>query len=283
MNRIAIVTDSTVCMPQSLIDENELHIVPLSVIWDGKSYLDGFEISPAVFYERLQNSKTNPTTSQPSVHDFYELFKSLLDKGYDVLCIVLSSKLSGTYDMANTARLDLSESRIAVVDSQTASLPMGMVVLEVARELKQNDLSLAEAEALTYKILENTEVFFALDTLEYLHRGGRIGGAAKFLGTLIGLRPVLTIKDGKVDAVDKVRTTRRARERIIELMVEKFGESANLRFLGVTSSSVEEAAAVVSQEAEKHFVADRVVYADLSPVIGVHLGPGAIGLVCIGK
>lgn len=280
MSKIALVTDSTIALPQNLVIENHLHIVPLSVIWDGKTYLDGIEMTPATFYERLAGSSTNPSTSQPSPEAFREVFQALLDQGYEILCVTISAKLSGTFDSAQQALVGLPAESIRLVDSQTASLPLGMVALELASAIAKG-ISLDDAEALAKDLCARTEVFFALDTLEYLHRGGRIGGAAKLMGTLLGLKPILTIKNGVVEALDKVRTSKRARERIVEMMVEKMGEGAKVRFIGVTAAGALTEAQNVLADAQAHFNAERSILAELSPVIGTHGGPGTIGLVCI--
>lgn len=280
MRKVAIVTDSTTCLNASEYPHLNLTSVPLSVNFEGKTYLDGIDITPSTFYKMLEVSRSLPTSSQPSAESFRKIYKELIAKGFDVLTLTISSKFSGTWDSAMLATKGLPKGRVEVIDTYSASLAQAMIALKVA-DATQSGASLVEARHLAEQLIKNVRVYFAVDTLEYLHRGGRIGSAAKFIGSALDLKPILTIRNGYVEAFERVRTTKKAHSRLVELIEKEVGHKAQVPFLGVTHSNAVEAAQNLLNEAHKRFHIERDLLAELSPVIGVHLGPGTLGLVAL--
>ena len=277
MSKVAIVTDSTAYLPEELIAKYGITVIPLVVIWGEETLKDNVDIVPEQFYQRLSTADVMPSTSQPSIQAFADSFKKLHAEGYDILTVVISSALSGTLDSAIQAKKMLPEANIALVDSQTSSFPLAYMALAAARAAKRG-ASLEECTKIVETVRENTQVFFAVETLEFLHRGGRIGGASRFLGTALGLKPILYLKEGKVEALEKVRTSKRARSRLIELVETAVESKSPNNFIGVVHAASEGIALDMLEEVKQRFNPDEVMLAELSPVIGTHIGPGAVGI-----
>ena len=280
MSKTAIVTDSTAYLPEEIISTYHINVVPLVVIWGEETFLDNVEMGPEEFYKRLSTAAQMPSTSQPTILAFYDVFKKLHAEGYDILTIVISSALSGTLDSAFQAKKMLPDANIALVDSQSTSLPMAFMVLAAARAAKTG-MPLEECVKVVETVRDHTQVFFALDTLEFLHRGGRIGGASRFLGTALKLKPILILEDGKIEALEKVRTSKRAHERLIELVEAEVSNKSPINFLGVVHAAAEETAQELLKVVEQKFEPDELMFATLSPVLGTHTGPGTIGIAYV--
>lgn len=280
MSKTAIVTDSTAYLPEEIISTYHINVVPLVVIWGEETFLDNVEMGPEEFYKRLSTAAQMPSTSQPTILAFYDVFKKLHAEGYDILTIVISSALSGTLDSAFQAKKMLPDVNIALVDSQSTSLPMAFMVLAAARAAKTG-MPLEECVKVVETVRDHTQVFFALDTLEFLHRGGRIGGASRFLGTALKLKPILILEDGKIEALEKVRTSKRAHERLIELVEAEVSNKSPINFLGVVHAAAEETAQELLKVVEQKFEPDELMFATLSPVLGTHTGPGTIGIAYV--
>ena len=280
MSKIALVTDSSAYIPKVLVGDYPIHIAPLQVIWNGEVFRDGVDIKPNEFYARLENSKTMPTTSQPSPADFIEIYKSLLDQGYEILSVHISSKLSGTHDSAIQAKKALSNSdKIELVDSLSASMAMGFPILAAAKAASRG-ASLSDCKLIVEKALENTGVLFAVNTLEFLHRGGRIGSAAAFLGTALNMKPILELREGKIEAVQRVRSMKKAIDRLVELALEKFKDQDTIRYAILHANAPEEANNLlerIRKELDVHKVHEAVC-TEVSPAIGTHTGPATIGV-----
>ena len=282
MSKVAIVTDSTAYLPEDLVKEYEITVLPLIVIWGDECLRDNIDISPDVFYERLQQAKTMPSTSQATIQSFADAFSALHQEGYEILAITLSSALSGTMDSAIQAKKMLPKATIELVDSQFTSLPLAYMALSAARAAKSG-ASLAQCKQVVESIREHTEVFFAVDTLEFLHRGGRIGGASRFLGTALNLKPILQIQEGKIEALERVRTSKKAQDRLIELVHNNTSGQKPLNMIGVVSAKAAESALELLNKIKSQFDPDEVLIADLSPVLGTHVGPGTVGVAyCAG-
>ena len=276
-NPVALVTDSTASIPPDLLEKYNIRVVPLVVVWGNESLADGVDIQPDEFYRRLQTAKVMPSTSQAAVGSFLSVYRELLDGGHDVLTVVISSKLSGTYQSAAQAREELgANGRIAIVDSLTTSMEMGFHVLEAARAAKSG-ASLEECRSIAEEAKKHTGVVFAVDTLEFLHRGGRIGGASRFLGTALGIKPILEVRDGKVEALEKVRTRRRSLERIANIVITRVGDRRPVRLAAVHANAPEDAAFVL-EKASTVLEPIETLVSPVSPVIGTHTGPGTVGL-----
>ena len=278
MSKTAIITDSTTALPEETVRELNITIVRLNLIWDGVTYLDGIDIKPEEFYGRLMASSTIPSTSQPSVAAFEAVYRPLIADGYDILVLPISSKISGTYDSALQASKEFPADRAVVLDTLQASLPLAILAIIAARSA-QKGASLLEVTNLVKDHAARLRTLFVVDTLEYLHKGGRIGTTAKLLGSALNLKPILELKEGTVVAVEKIRTQRKALTRVLELAEEDAGKQGSLEFIGVISSDNPALAEELLASARGRFHVHEVIRGILSPVIGTHAGPGTIGLV----
>jgi DegV family protein with EDD domain len=276
MSKVTILTDTTVNLPDEMIHDLNISLVHQILIWNEKSYLDLIDIQNDEFYRRLRTEKTSPTTSQASVGEFKDVYGHLINKGYEVLAILLSHKLSGTIQSATQAKDYYPGAPIEIFDSYATSLAMGWQVLEVARAAKRG-AGMKECLALAEKARANSGVVFVVDTLEYLHRGGRIGGAARFLGTALNLKPILELEDGKIEAIERVPTQRKAINRMVEVVQERIGGRTPVR-IGILNAD----AAVRGHHLEAHcaeiFKPTEMIFSSVSPAIGAHAGPGTLGI-----
>jgi DegV family protein with EDD domain len=278
MSKIAIVTDSTAYIPSDLIQKYNLSVTPQVLIWGEETFQDGVDIQPDEFYARLKTTKVMPTTSQVTPITMKTTFEGLIEKGYEVLGIFLSAKLSGTIQSAVQAMemMGTAGEKVTYVDSNTTAMAMGFQVLTVARAV-EDGADMNEAVALAEKAREHTGVYFAVDTLEFLHRGGRIGGAQRFLGTALNMKPVLAVIDGRVEAVERIRTKGKALERVLELVMEQTKGKTPVH-LATLHASAEEEAQTLLDKASKEMDAVESILTTVSPVVGTHAGPGTVGL-----
>jgi len=279
MSKVAIVTDSTAYIPKELLSEFHLEIAPLQLIWGEEQFRDGVDIQPVQFYEKLKDAEVMPSTSQATPGAFKEIYKELASKGYDIFSIHISSKLSGTLDSAQQAKDMLELENIELFDSLTSGMALGFQVLTVARAAA-NGASLKDCVKIAEKAREKTGILFAVKTLEFLHRGGRIGGAQAFLGTMLNLKPILEVRDGKIEAAGKVRTMNKAVDKVIEIMKSKVGEQTPIRIAIQHANALEEAKVLLEKVNQSFPNGDIIeaVIADVSPVIGTHTGPGVVGI-----
>jgi DegV family protein with EDD domain len=278
MSKVALVTDSTAYIPEELIKKHNLTVVPQVLIWGDETFQDGLDILPSEFYKRLETAKVMPTTSQVAVVTMKAAFEKLLEAGYDVLGLFISSKLSGTVQSAIQARemLPKATERIAVVDSITTAMAMGFQALAVARAAQQG-ASLSDCLKLVEKVLKQTGVFFVVDTLEFLRRGGRIGGAQALLGSALNIKPVLTLVDGRIETADKVRTKSKAIDRMVGLVVESVSGRTPVRLATLHANAEADAMSALEAAAARLSPVEKVL-TSVSPVIGAHTGPGTVGL-----
>lgn len=278
MSKVAIVTDSTAYLPPETYADLPMHILPLQLIWGDELFRDGVDIKPDEFYRKLESSDITPTTSQPSPKVFQDKYQELLDQGYEILSIHISTGLSGTVNSAEQAKNLLKSDKIEVVDSQVTGMALGFMALFTARAAK-NGASLAECKAMAESMVPDAGAVFAVSTLEYLHKGGRIGSASAFLGTALQLKPILWLNNGKIEAKEKIRTFNKALDRMVNLMVEIAG--GRKVAVGIVHADAEEAGAKILQRTVEAIGADKVpeqVLTAVSPVIGTHTGPGTVGI-----
>ncbi|MCI0520923.1 MAG: DegV family protein, partial [Chloroflexi bacterium] len=228
MSKVALVTDSTAYIPKDLLAQYAISVVPQVLVWGDKTYEDGVDIMPDEFYGRLAKATVMPSTSQVSVLSFEKIFRTLSEEGYDILAVLLSAKFSGTIDSAVQARATFPQTSIEIVDSYTIAMALGFQVLHVAKAA-QGGSSLAECKALAEEARQHTGVVFAVDTLEFLRRGGRIGGASKFLGTVLNIKPLLEVTGGRIEAVEQVRTRSKSLARLVELVEERIAGRTPVR------------------------------------------------------
>lgn len=277
MSKVAIVTDSTAYLQDDLLATYNISVVPLVVIWGTETLHDNVDIGPKEFYDRLSKAKIMPSTSQPTVKAFADVYEKLHAEGYEILALVLSAALSGTMDSATQAKAMVPDAVVEVVDSKITSVPLAYMALAAARAAKRG-ASLSECKSIAEEIRDHAQVFFAVDTLEFLHRGGRIGGASRFLGTALNLKPILYLKDGKIEALERVRTSKKAHDRLIDLIGDNVYGKTPINMMGVVGANAEKSAKHLLEKIEIRFSPREIMVANLSPVIGVHTGPGTVGV-----
>jgi DegV family protein with EDD domain len=283
MSKVAIVTDSTAYIPEDICKQLNITVVPLVVIWGNETFVDGITINPKDFYTRLGTAKVMPTTSQATIIDMHRAFEKLVGEGYEVLGIFLSHKLSGTISSATQAREELgpAKDKITIFDSNVIAMALGFQAMLAARAAADG-ASVKDIVKMLEKVRPNSNVYFAVDTLEFLHRGGRIGGAQRFLGTALNLKPILTLEDGKVAGSERVRTLSKALDRIVELVAHQC-EGKSRVHLATLHANAEENARLVMEKAQKVMNPVEVVFSEVSPVVGTHTGPGTVGLAYLAE
>lgn len=276
---IAVVTDSTAYLPPEVQSRLSIPVIPLNVLWGEEVMKDGVDIDPPTFYRRLQTAKVMPTTSQPSAGEFQEFFRRVAEekKTDTIVGVFISSQLSGTIASAEAAKALLPNLRIEVIDSRSTSMGQGFQAMAAA-EAALAGASLEEVVAAATQVRENLHILFMVDTLEFLHRGGRIGGAKRFLGTALQIKPILGL-DGVIEAVEQVRTRKKALARMLELLRERAGSNPIHRAAVVHANAPEEAQALKA-EVQSFLKPEEIYIAEVSPVIGTHTGPGTLG-ICI--
>jgi len=276
MSEVALVIDSTTNPPGEMLQELEFSLAPASIIWAGVEYRDNIDISPTEFYTRLETAKDMPTTSQASPATFEAIYEKLVAKGHDILTIVISSRLSGFFSSAMQARNTFPNANIEVIDSHTGAMAVGLVLPKIFQAAKQG-ASLQRCREIAEHALQNTGVLIMVDTLEFLHRGGRIGGAQKFLATALKFKPILEVVNGGFEGVERVRTQTKAMSRLVELLVERIGNRKPVNLAAMHTNAHERASQLLEMAKSKIEVA-RSTIAEVSPAVGVHMGPGAVGI-----
>lgn len=280
MASIAIVTDSTATIPKKYLDEYDIKVAPQVLIWGDESMFDGVDIQPSEFYERLSATDVMPKSSQATVPWFKDIDEPLAAEGTPIVSILISDKLSGTIQSAEQAKQMLPEAQIEIINSHSVSMGLGFQVLAAARAVAQGK-SYQEVVDLAKSTIDKTGVIFVVDTLEYLHKNGRIGGAAKLMGTALRLKPILEICEGQVEPVENVRTKSKAIDRLIEIVGERVQDRRPIRF-AVIHAAAEVEAHALRDRLEERYSPDEIMIAELSPVVGAHSGPGAVGVAyCI--
>jgi DegV family protein with EDD domain len=272
---VAIVTDSTADLPPTHAAARSITVVPLTLNFEGKTFLDGVDIRPDEFYRRLPSATTHPTTSQPSPGQFAKVYSALLANHESVISIHISEKLSGTYASARQGADMTDAKRVRVVDSELVSMSLGLVTLAASAMASSG----ADAEAIEAKVIDmrrSVQTYFSVATLEFLRRGGRIGRASAMLGSVLQVKPVLCIRDGQVTPLERVRTFERAMNRIVELT--RGVDRGHGVCVIVGHADAEGDAEWISRELEP--VAETLMIQPLGPVVGAHAGPGVVGVGC---
>jgi len=279
VSKIAIVTDSTAYIPQEILQGLPVFTIPLHVIWGDETYKDNVDITQKVFYERLGSLKIMPSTSQPSPQEFVELYENIAKEYDEILSIHISSQLSGTVDSAIQAKNVLSKLKIEVIDSKSTSMGLGFLVLTAARYVQAGE-NLQRCKELIESGRNRVRIFFILKTLEFLKRGGRIGSASALLGAALNLKPILMVEEGVIKPFAKVRTMQKALIRLTEILKENI-EGKTPVHLAIIQAEAEDDAIFLQNEITKNLenkdIAE-LVTAGISPVIGTHAGPGAVGI-----
>ena len=279
MARVAVVTDTTHYMPRALVDELGLHEVSLYVTFEGATEREAEITDLADFYTRLSSSSEMPGTSQPSVGDFLTVYEPLLDDGATILSIHLSAGISGTFTAAEQARDQLVErgidpARLIVLDSATACAGLGMMAIAAASAVRAG-ASAEEAADSAQALRRELKVWFAVDTLEFLRRGGRLGGAQAWLGSTLKIKPILSI-ESEILPIERVRTSGRAFERLIEYLAARREDGCDTFFIQHIHAP-EQAQRLVDRGREI-YGGDPEFVSEIGPVIGAHVGPGLLGV-----
>lgn len=276
MSKIAILTDTSATLPESLLSQFDIHTVPHNIQWGDDSYLDSVTIQTSEFYERLAKDPVIPTTSQITMATFMEAFQKLANDYDAILVILISSGISGTINGALSAAAEFNAVPVEVIDSKSTTGGLALVVFAAA-EAVQNGASLQETAEVARKVSENLHVYFVVDTLKYLHRGGRIGGASRYLGTMLSIKPILTMA-GKIDAVDRARGKKKALKQLVSIVAEKVRDEP-VR-VAVFHANVPETAVTVLALCKEVMQIEQTYTLELSPVIGTHVGAGTVGIAC---
>lgn len=276
---VRIVTDSTADLPTTVAQELGITVVPLTVSFGNETFLDGVELDNSAFYEKLEASKDLPQTSQPSPAAFQEAFQRLIDEGAEaILAIHLSSKLSGTYQSACTARdalpADERKVPIEIVDSLSVSIGMNYAIEQAAR-LGSAGKSLAEVKAFVEDTLARTQILAVLDTLEYVRRGGRIGSASALLGNMLSFKPIISLKDGEVVPLERPRTRAKAYTRVAQILSE-LGEIEHVSI----AQSGDEVGQQLGEILKSVYHGTMPIYT-LGAVLGSHTGPGTAAIAVV--
>jgi DegV family protein with EDD domain len=276
MTRIALVTDSTAYIPQDLVQKYDIHVAPQLSIWGETTYEDGIDIQPGEFYERLKSAKELPTTSQATVAYFVKIFEPLVAEGRPILAVVISDLLSGTLQSATQAKEMFPDAQIELVNSKSASMELGFQVLAAARAIEAGS-SFNDVVALAESAKKHTGVYFVVDTLEFLHKGGRIGGAQRLIGTALSMKPLLSVIEGRIESVESVRTKKKAFARLLEVVEEETKGKANIRLATVHAAAEADAEHLLEEASERLNPIEKLVSA-VSPAVGTHVGPGTVGI-----
>jgi len=281
---VAIVTDSTSDIEPAKAEALGISVVPLFVVFGDRSYKDYVELSRPEFYRKLQSEPVLPITSQPTAAMFEEAFRPAVERGDDVLCIVLSSHLSGTMNAARAGALRFPEARIEIYDSQSVAGGLGMMVMH-ARELARDGASLDRIVAGLDRWRPTERLYACLSDLSHLVRTGRIGRAKAALGTLMKIVPVLSLKDGQVAAEAQVRTFARAQETMLDLILKAAPDPARARFLVVHTNAPQLAQAAAERLRERLGGVSPAMLEiwEAGPVIATHGGPNAVGIFVVGE
>lgn len=271
---IRIVTDSSADLPPELAERWSITVVPCNVMLGDAGYKDGVDISPDDLYRHLADGDHYPTTSQPSAADFQPVYEALIEQGHSVLSIHVSGKLSGTLNSAEQAKASIERgAEIQIIDSQLASIPMGLVVLAAA-QLADDGASLDEVATQVAADLPLTKCYFLLDTLEYLQKGGRIGKAQAFVGSILNVKPILGLENGEVLPIGRARNRQRGLRRLLELA----HQAAPLTRLAVIHSTEPLLAQGLRMELSDLLPEDQIVSARFGATLGAYIGPGAVGV-----
>lgn len=274
---VRLVTDSTADIPAEIAAELAITVVPLQVIFGSETFRDGVDLSSEDFFRKLAEVKELPTTSQPSIGEFQEVYRKLAEETDHILSIHLSAGFSGTVGAAEQAAATLpGECQIEVIDSGTVSMAMGFSVIAAARAAADG-ADVDTCERIARSVLRRQRLAVALDTLEYLRRGGRIGRATAVIGGLLRLKPILTIRDGVATPLSRVRTRKKALDELLRVCLEP-GDIEEAIVMHTTDI---EDAMYLTEEIRRRFPNIPIHAGRIGPVIGVHAGPGLIGLAVI--
>ncbi|MFR5266104.1 DegV family protein [Clostridium sp.] len=276
---IKVVTDSTSYIPKEYIEKYDIRVVSLNVIMNGISERE-VEINDEVFYEKMELSSEIPTSSQPSTEEFYNVFEEIIKEGHSVLGIFLSSKMSGTYSTAFLIKDMILENypnaEIEIIDSMNTTMAMGFSVVDAARKAIETSKTLGEIKAEAKEIIEKSDILFSPGGLKHFKKGGRIGAASALIGGILQIIPILHVKYGEVEVLDKVRTKKKAINQMLKIIGDK------MKNKGITEAVVyhilNKSEAIDLKKRLKLELKIDAKIMDIGPIVGLHVGPGSIGI-----
>lgn len=271
--QVYLVTDSAADIPRHVQEELEIHVVPLSINFGTESLLDSVDITSEQYIARLRTSDPLPSTAQPTVEQFAAAFQAGIDAGMDVLCITISSGLSGTINSARFAAEQVDSDRIRIVDSRAATMQQGWNVIETARAI-EGGATLEQAASTAEENIAHCHCFAVLQTLDYVYKGGRIGRASHMVGSALGIKPVVGF-DGVLVPMERVRTWKKALNRAVELASSK----GNVLDIAVLHSDNVDDARMIERQMIERFPHAQVLVDWVGPTISTYAGPGAIGIM----
>lgn len=282
MNKIAIVTDSTSDLTLEYIENNNIIVLPLYVNFEDESYKDGKEITVPELYKKVEDSKIMPKTSAAPVGEFMELFDKLLSEGYDILYTGISSKLSSTFQNARIAAGDELDKRIFIIDSANLSTGIGLLILKMVK-YRSEGLSAKEIALKIEKHVPLVRSQFAIEKMEYLYKGGRCSTLTALVGTILSIKPIIVVRDGKMTVGRKpMGKMKRALDAMLE-MIDKDKENIDLDCIMLTHSQAYKSAEYLKAELEKRFNKEIIMQTDAGCVISSHCGAGTIGILYLLK
>ena len=271
--KLAIVTDSVSDISPKIAKELDIKVVPLTVIFGTEQFLDGIELSIAEFFKKLETDPNHPSTSQPSPEAFVKTYEKLLKEGYEILSVHVSAKLSGTINSAEQAIKTIDTNKIKIIDTGSASMAQGLVAMSAARAAK-NAKSLDELADIAESTAKKTTVFVAMDTMEFLKRGGRIGKAKAMLGSILNIKPIITTNDGEIVPHSRARTIKKA----ISSMINDMGEKDQIIEVAVLHSTTPDLAKDVMTQINAQNLNNAGTITEIGPVVGTHAGPGCLAI-----
>lgn len=274
--KVAIVTDGACSMTPEQALTYGVHVAPVYLTFGEKTYRAGVDLESSEFYRLLGASKNLPTTAQPTAADFLTLYEKLAEEVEEIVTVVISHQMSATLQSAEMAKAQFTKAPVHIIDSESVSLGLGMMAVAAAKAAAQGQDAQAVVR-LIEAIKQQINVFFTVDTLEYLYKGGRIGGATAFLGSALAIKPILYISNGRIEPFERQRTRKRSVARLLEIMQQKVGgEEVHVAIL---HGNIPDEAQDLEKQIRERFQCVDLITSEMGPVIGVHAGPGTLGVV----
>ncbi|MBN1367028.1 MAG: DegV family protein [Dehalococcoidales bacterium] len=277
MAKIAVVTDSVATIPADLVKKYNIYVAPVHIIWDKVDYRDGVDLQTGEFYTRLRKSKTLPTTSSAIQGEFIQIFEALQGKVDGIVTLALTGALGAAYNSALNAKELVKGVPVEVIDTHTAFMAQGFGVIAAAKVAAAGG-SISDVTKAAEKVIPNTHVFWAMDTLEYLRKGGRVSLPQAILASWLQVKPITGLnKDGKVEPLARVRTRAKVMDKLLDLMDERISGNTPLH-VSVLHGDASEEAEKLEQKVNAKYKPVELIRSEISPVIGTHTGPGTLGL-----
>jgi DegV family protein with EDD domain len=275
-DKIAVITDSSASLPEQIMEGLDLRVIPLWLVWESESFQDGVDITPQAFYSRLRESSSLPSSTQPTVQEFVEFFQECKKDANAVVCVLASSKISGTVDSALSAKEQVPDLTVRVIDSAFSAMGQGFIAVAAARAAAAGK-SINEVVLEAERMRDTVNLLFVVDTLEYLHKGGRIGGAKWLLGTALNIKPLLHFEDGLITSLSQTRTKKKGVIELLDIAEERLSGGRMVEAAIVHVDCLDEGKKLMDMVKDR-FNPSEVYISDVSPVVGTHVGPGGLGL-----